>query len=125
MTKKTSIEDIKGIVKCEPTNSVEEVRKLRGKNKKTNRFIVDDAGTLIDMVTRETYDYVSDICPVLNQQNNDNETLMQRNTELGERLTMKEKQIADIKRTIKQLMETERTHLGYNALKQAYNAIME
>ena len=33
----------------------------------TNRFIIDDAGTLIDMQTRNTYDYVSEICPVLNR----------------------------------------------------------
>ena len=30
------------------------------------RFIVDDAGTLIDMQTRDTYDYVSDVCELLN-----------------------------------------------------------
>ena len=32
------------------------------------RFMVDDAGTLIDMETRDTYDYVSEVCPVLNKQ---------------------------------------------------------
>ena len=31
------------------------------------RFMIDDAGTLIDMRTRETYDYVSDVCPLLNK----------------------------------------------------------
>lgn len=30
------------------------------------RFIVDDAGTLIDMQTRDTYDYVSEVCELLN-----------------------------------------------------------
>lgn len=30
------------------------------------RFIVDDAGTLIDTQTRDTYDYVSDVCELLN-----------------------------------------------------------
>lgn len=30
------------------------------------RFIMDDAGTLIDMETRTTYDYVSELCPLLN-----------------------------------------------------------
>ena len=32
----------------------------------SNRFMVDDAGTLIDMSTRDTYDYVSDVVDVLN-----------------------------------------------------------
>jgi len=33
----------------------------------TERYMVDDAGTLIDMQTRDTYDYVSEICPILNE----------------------------------------------------------
>ena len=41
------------------------------------RFMIDDAGTLIDMRTRETYDYVSDICSVLNELNDENEQLKQ------------------------------------------------
>ena len=39
------------------------------------RFIIDDAGTLIDMQTRNTYDYVSDVCPLLNALNDENEQL--------------------------------------------------
>ena len=39
------------------------------------RFMVDDAGTLIDMQTRNTYDYVSDVCPLLNELNDENEQL--------------------------------------------------
>lgn len=31
------------------------------------RFIVDDAGTLIDTQTRDTYDYVSEVCELLNR----------------------------------------------------------
>ena len=34
----------------------------------TGRFMVDDAGSLIDMETRDTYDYVGEVCPVLNEQ---------------------------------------------------------
>ena len=34
----------------------------------TERYMVDDCGTLIDMQTRNTYDYVSEVCPVLNMQ---------------------------------------------------------
>lgn len=61
----------------------------------------------------------------LKQLKHDNEVLQQRNNELGERLKAKEKEITTIRQTIKNLMETERTHLGYNALKQAYEAITE
>lgn len=32
----------------------------------TERFMVDDAGTLIDMETRKHYDIVEEICPILN-----------------------------------------------------------
>ena len=32
----------------------------------TKRFMVDDCGTLIDMYTRDTFDYVSDVCDLLN-----------------------------------------------------------
>lgn len=39
------------------------------------RFMVDDAGTLIDMETRNTYDYVSDVCDLLNDLNNENKEL--------------------------------------------------
>ena len=30
------------------------------------RFMIDDAGTLIDLETRDTYDYVSDVLGLLN-----------------------------------------------------------
>ena len=71
MTKrdKITVEDIIGIVHTdETTNSVEEVKKLRGRNE---RFIVDDAGTLIDIETRNTYDYVSELLPLLNDLTNE------------------------------------------------------
>ena len=51
-----------------------------------------------------------------------NKTL-QVNSNLDKQLQTKEKEIIDIKNTIKNMMDTERTHLGYNALKQAYEAI--
>ena len=76
MTKrdKTTVEDIIGIVHTdETTNSVEEVRKLRGRT--NERFMVDDSGTLIDMVTRDTFDYVGDVVSLLNQLNDENEQL--------------------------------------------------
>lgn len=36
------------------------------------RFIIDDCGTLIDMVTRKHYDYVSDVVDVLNDLDSEN-----------------------------------------------------
>jgi len=66
------------------------------------RFMVDDAGTLIDMETRNTYDYVSDVCELLNDLHNENKT---------------------IKDTIKQAYTNERTQLGKSVLKQLYEAI--
>ena len=35
------------------------------------RYIVDDCGSIIDIETREFYDYPEDICKVLNKQWND------------------------------------------------------
>lgn len=66
---KITVDDIIGLVDCEPTNSVEEVCKLRGRT--NERFIVDDAGTLIDIETRNTYDYVSELLPLLNDLTNE------------------------------------------------------
>ena len=93
---KVTVEDIIGIVHTdETTNSVEEVRKLRGRT--NERFIVDTAGTLIDMETRNTYDYVSDVVDLLNELSEKNEY---------------------IKHLIKEAYETERTDLGKSVLKQ-------
>ena len=65
MTEKTTEEIDKEIEEVKNRfNSVEEVKKLRGRT--NERFIVDDAGTLIDMETRNTYDYVSEVLPLLN-----------------------------------------------------------
>lgn len=68
----------------------------------TERYIIDDAGTLIDLETRNTYDYVSDVCPVLNE------------------LVTENKQIKD---TIKEAYQIERTELGRNVLRQLLEAI--
>ena len=46
------------------------------------RFIIDDVGTLIDIQTRNTYDYVSDVCPLLNALNEENEQLKQHNQQI-------------------------------------------
>lgn len=34
----------------------------------SERYMIDDAGTLIDKETRDVYDYVEEVCPVLNNQ---------------------------------------------------------
>ena len=70
----------------------------------TERYMVDDAGTLIDIETRNTYDYVDEICPVLNE------------------LVTENKQI---KNTIKEAYQNERTSLGKSVLKQLLNNIGE
>ena len=68
----------------------------------TERFIIDDCGTLIDIQTRNTYDYVTDVCPLLNQLSNEN------------------KQIRNI---ITEQYNNERTQLGKSVLKQLYEEI--
>ena len=40
--------------------------------------MVDDCGTLIDMHTRDTFDYVSDIVTLLNELNEENKQLKKR-----------------------------------------------
>ena len=50
------------------------------------RFIIDDVGTLIDIQTRNTYDYVSDVCPLLNELNDENEQLKQQIKKLESQL---------------------------------------
>ena len=56
----------------------------------TDRFIIDDAGTLIDIETRDTYDYVSEVLPLLNELENEKtryETLAKhRRTEIIRRV---------------------------------------
>lgn len=49
---------------------------------KKERWIVDDAGTLIDMVTRETYDIVEEVVDVLNYYENNCERYLQTINEL-------------------------------------------
>ena len=68
----------------------------------TERYIIDDAGTLIDMETRNTYDYVDEICPILNE------------------LVTENKQI---KNTITEAYQNERTYIGKSVLKQLLEAI--
>ena len=42
---------------------------------KKERWIVDDAGTLIDLQTRDMFDIVEEVCPLLNGLSDENEQL--------------------------------------------------
>ena len=77
----------------------------------TERFIIDDAGTLIDIETRNTYDYVSEICPILNELDSENKTLKQ--------------QLESEHQMLDNAILLERTRMGQNALKQYKDNIME
>jgi hypothetical protein len=68
----------------------------------TERFICDDAGSLIDMEERKYYDIVEEVCPVLNELHEENQ---------------------HIKNTIKEAYNNERTQLGKSVLKQLMEAI--
>ena len=68
----------------------------------TDRFIIDDAGTLIDTYNRNTYDYISDIVPLLNQQYEEN---------------------IKIKQLITEAYNNERTEIGKNVLKQLIQSL--
>ena len=88
MTKKdkVTVDEVIGLIHTDkPTDSVEEVKKLRGRT--NERFIIDTAGTLIDMMTRNTFDYVSDVVDLLNGYDTENEQLKQRNTNQYNQLT--------------------------------------
>ena len=46
------------------------------------RFLIDDAGELIDLNNHKFIDYGDECCKILNELNNENEQLKQHNTEL-------------------------------------------
>ena len=107
----------------------------------TERFMTDDCGTLIDMHTRDTFDYVSDVCNLLNELSEKNERLKEYNNklmkqpllfdvqtipntmEIIEANTQLSEENEHIKQTIKDMMETERTELGRSVLRQLWEAI--
>ena len=68
----------------------------------TDRFIIDDCGTLIDTYNRNTYDYVTEIAPLLNQQYEEN---------------------IRVKQLITEAYNNERTQIGRNTLKQLLEQI--
>ena len=52
----------------------------------TERFMVDDAGTLIDKKTAQCYDYMEEIVNLMNSQEEQIQELKQRNQRQYERL---------------------------------------
>jgi len=84
----------------------------------TDRYIIDDAGTLIDIETRNTYDYVSEICPILNRYD---AILKTKNETIKFHVDGYNKVI----QTIKEAYQNERTSLGKSVLKQLLNNIGE
>ena len=84
----------------------------------TERFIIDDCGTLIDIETRNTYDYVSEICPILNRY----DAILKTKNETIKFHVDGYNNVID---TIKEALANERTHIGQNVLKQLLNNIGE
>ena len=93
---KITVDDIIGLVDCEPTNSVEEVRKLRGRENKTEkRFIkgycCGDVG-LVD--TKKEEWFVENINSISDSERNWNDVLDKLNEVADENEQLKE-QLAD------------------------------
>ena len=82
------------------------------------RFIIDDAGTLIDIETRNTYDYVSEICPILNRY----DAILKTKNETIKIHVDGYNNVID---TIKEALARERTDIGKMVLKQLLNNIGE
>ena len=57
---------------------IAKIMMMEGNMMTEKRFMVDDCGTLIDMQTGDTFDYVSDVCGLLNKY----EELREENKEL-------------------------------------------
>ena len=83
---------------------------------KNKRWIVDDAGTLIDMHTRDTFDYVSDVVTLLNELNdeieffkfaldNNREVTMEVEQEQCRLYKKLEKENNELKQAIKEVLE--------------------
>ena len=65
--------------------------------------LIDDCGTLIDMQTRDTFDYVSDVCELLNELNDENKELKDKNSQLQETLAFRSNQLALMERLVDDL----------------------
>ena len=80
------------------------------------RFIIDDAGTLIDIETRNTYDYVSEICPILNRY----DAILKTKNETIKFHVDGYNNVID---TIKEALANERTEIGKNVLRQLMRSL--
>ena len=117
------------------------IYKGNGVIKMTEKRYRVDTGTIIDNTTGDVLSptkaknrlnaYEEQITELKKQPKTDrlqkkdellNKTL-QVNSNLTKQIHQRDKQIQDIKNTLQTLMDNERTRLGYNALKQAYEAI--
>ena len=77
----------------------------------TERFMVDDAGTLIDMQTRDMFDIVEEVCPLLNRQHETIQRLEQNIDELlsvdiEEELVKENEQLKSLNIPIEEIKET-------------------
>ena len=91
----------------------------------TERFMLDDAGELIDLNNHKFIDYGEECCNLLNEQH---ETIQRLKQNIDELLSVDiEKELLEenehIKHTIKTMMENERTELGQSVLKQLWEQI--
>ena len=69
------------------------------------RYVVDDAGTLIDIQTRDTYDYVSDVCDVLNEKDKSIKILTNHNKEYVRSINILEDKLKKLKELEKENQE--------------------
>ena len=88
-----------------------------------------DIGTIIDTKNGDilTLTQVRNRLNTYNNRLEDKDQLLQKqiavSQNLNQQLTLREKELADIKRTLDECIENERTHLGANSLQQFKEAI--
>lgn len=79
----------------------------------TEKWIIDDCGTLINMKTRENYDYMEEVVDVLNKLSKENEQLKHEVNGLKSELTIwKEDANEHIRETNKLFEENKRLYYG-------------
>jgi hypothetical protein len=84
-----------------------DLKKRGGKVKMIEKWMVDDAGTLINIETRNTYDFMEDIVDILNKLENKLNWQERETTELQERNDRQYKQLTHLHELIdKQEWET-------------------
>lgn len=71
-----------------------------------SKWMVDTCGTLIDITTRNTYDYVSDVCPILNQKEEEIERLKEEKEQLKTLNRAKDLQISGVFKELNYLQDS-------------------